>query len=161
MGFIPWSWSLQVPTEADIYLWGTWDLSVLAPHFVGLSHIWHILLRTRAIPHTLVTWQSRAHQHHMLLSDSSVWTTSTMEGSVLYLCSCSLIFIYNLFREALSSTLSAQGSAVQPLPGGTGDKVLAIVYLQSFSKPPDCSRLGLWCQSEIQRFKTCFQLSSV
>lgn len=82
---------------------------------------WHIPPRTRAITHRLVTWHIRDDkQYRVLLSDftNGVWRPSTVEDAVLYLCSYSLIFIYNLCREALSSTLNARDShgPLQPLP---------------------------------------------
>jgi len=82
---------------------------------------WHIPLRTRAITHRLVTWHIRDDkQYFMLLSDftNGVWRPSTMEDAVPYLRSYSLIFTYNLCRQALASTLNAWDShgPVQPLP---------------------------------------------
>lgn len=49
-----------------------------------------------------------------------------------YLCSYSLIFTYNLLREALSPTLSAQGSPVQPLPRATQIKFW-LLFISSLS----------------------------
>lgn len=100
---------------ADIHLWGTWDLSALTPRFVGLSHIVHVLLRARATPHTLVAWQSRAGQHHMLLSDFTAGEHPP--GKVQSFISA--VIHWSAFITFPERPYHPQGSPVQPLPRAT------------------------------------------
>lgn len=103
--------------------------------------------------------QSRAGQHHVLLSDFTVavWRTPTMGGAVLYLCSHSLICICNLSREALSPTVSAQGSPVQPLPRATQIKSWLLFISSLCPKHQTAADWGYAAKTQNrERFKTCF-----